>query len=111
MSEVSTLNLTSPAQIFGVDGFAETSVQKHPLGTNGWDQNGRRFRYSKIGAANTVAGHLLQNSARATDFTDMTPSAATAIGDTSINVTLGSTATTAKKKKPTKNSEATTATS
>jgi hypothetical protein len=95
MSEVSTLNLSAPAQVFGVDAFAESSTQKHQLGTNGWDANGRRFRYALIGASNAAAGHLLQTSARSTDFTDMTPSAATAIGDTSINVTLGSTATTA----------------
>jgi len=95
MSEVSTLNLSTPAGVFGVNAFGESSVQKHQLGTNGWDANGRRFRYALIGGSNTVAGHLLQTSARSTDFTDMAVQAATAIGDTSINVTLGSTATTA----------------
>src|SRR2546425_1282693 len=93
-TEVTQVNLTGLPQLFGIDVFAETSVQKHAIGAIGHDAQGRRFRYSKVGASNLVAGHVLQSSARSTDFTDMAVQAAVAISTTTVPVTLGSTATT-----------------
>ncbi len=88
------VNLTGLPALYGVDVFSESSVQKHPLGSIGYDAGGRRFRYAKIGGVSTVAGHLLQNSARDTAFTDMTVQAVVAVSITTVPVTLGSTSTT-----------------
>lgn len=94
-TQVTQINLTGLPDLYGIDIFSEKSVQSHPLGAIGYDQAGRRFRYCHIGASNLVAGHLLQNSARDTNFTDMAVQAAVALSITTIPITLGGTSTTA----------------
>ncbi len=93
-TEITKHNLTGLPQLYAVDVYSESSVQKQPLGSIGYDSAGRRFRYSKVGAAALVAGNLLQTSARDTAFTDMAVQAITAISITTIPVTLGGTSTT-----------------
>lgn len=93
-TQVTQHNLTGLAALYGVDTYSETSMQKHPLGTIGYDAAGRRFRYSKVGGSNLVAGNLLQTSARDTAFTDMAVQAAVAQYSTTVPVTLGATLTT-----------------
>ncbi len=93
-TQVTQLNLTGLPNLYGIDIFAESSIQKHPLGTIGHDAGGRRFRYALIGASATAAGHLLQNAARDTAFTNMAVQAAVAKSITTVPVTLGGTSTT-----------------
>lgn len=81
--------------VYGVDAFDVATVQQHQLGTVGYDALYRRYRYVQAGAVALVKGNLLQSPARSTDYTDMAVQAAAAIDALSIEVTLGSTATTA----------------
>lgn len=67
-----------------------SSTQLHVLGTYMETNDGRGYRYAKIGAVATVAGKVYQGPAL--DATNMQPSgglsvAAAAIGDTSITTT------------------------
>ena len=81
--------------VYGVDAMDVSTVQQHQLGTVGYDALFRRYRYVQAGAVALVKGNLLQSPARSTDFTDMAVQAAAALDARSIEVTLGSTATTA----------------
>jgi len=81
--------------LFDADPYSSTSIQQHPLGTWGVDKIGRLYRYAYSGAVALVTGNLIQSPARSTDFTDLAVAAAVAVGATSIQVTLGATATTA----------------
>lgn len=87
--------LSGPTQLFGINTQDSSTVQRHTLGAFGYDKIGRKYVYVLNGAVALVKGHLLQSPARSTDFTDMAVQAIAAIGDTAINITLGSTATTA----------------
>jgi len=66
----------------------------HALGTKGYDHWDRRYRWAKAGAVTLVAGNCLQAPAEMTNHQSVTP-ANTAIGATSISLTLGATAATA----------------
>lgn len=88
-------NLRGLPELFGIDTFDTSTIQAHQLGTVGYDQLFRRYRYAQAGAVALVKGHLLQSPARSTDFTDMAVQAIAAIDAKSIEITLGSTATTA----------------
>ena len=81
--------------IYGLDALDVSTVQQHQLGTVGYDALFRRYRYVQAGAVALVKGNLLQSPARSTDYTDMAVQAAAAVDAKSIEVTLGSTATTA----------------
>jgi hypothetical protein len=61
----------------------------------GVDKFGNRYRYVKNGLAALVSGNLLQEPVESTDWDNMAVPAAVAIGQTTVGVTLGSTATTA----------------
>src|SRR3990167_7299479 len=82
-------------QVYGIDSFDTSTIQSHQLGTVGYDALFRRYRYVQAGAVALVKGNLLQSPARSTDYTDMAVQAAAAIDAKSVEVTLGSTATTA----------------
>ena len=88
-------NLRGLPAVYGVDAFDVATVQQHQLGTVGYDALYRRYRYVQAGAVALVKGNLLQSPARSTDFTDMAVQAIAAIDALAIEVTLGSTATTA----------------
>lgn len=79
------------APVFSSNAYASPAMVPHPLGTEGVDRYGRRFRFVRAGASSLVAGNCLQAAAEITTHQAMTPSAA-AIGDTSITVTPGATA-------------------
>lgn len=83
--------LTGGSQAFAIQTLNATSDQKHALGARGYTSDGRRFRYVQAGAADLVAGNVIQAPAQITNHQDMTPAAA-AIGATSITVTPGATA-------------------
>lgn len=75
--------------------YDESSVAQHKLGELYVDEWGRKFRYVQAGGSALVTGNLLQEPAENTDFRSMVCAATAAIGATSVQVTLGSTATTA----------------
>src|SRR3990167_3421003 len=82
-------------QVYGIDAFDTNTIQSHQLGTVGYDALFRRYRYAQAGAVALVKGNLLQSPARSTDYTDMAVQAAAAVDARTMEVTLGSTATTA----------------
>jgi len=75
--------------------YNESSVRQHQLGSLAVDKYGDRYRYVQAGAVALATGHLLQEAAEDTQFRSMAVAEAAAIGATSVEVTLGSTATTA----------------
>lgn len=82
--------LTGPIQITGQDVLSGSTVQQLPLGVYAETNDGRGFRYAKIGAVDTVAGKVYQGPAQ--DTTNQNPSgglsvAASALGATTITLT------------------------
>ena len=86
--------LTSDLLITAADLLSDSSTQAHNLGERAVSNDGRAFRYVKMGAVAAVPGKLYQAPAEITNHQNLTPTAA-AIGDTSLTVTLGATAATA----------------
>lgn len=84
------MKLMSTVEIFAADLFSSDATQRHPAGTIGWTRDGRQFRYAKAGASDLVVGNILQASVPVANHLAMTP-AATAIGATSVTLTLGAT--------------------
>lgn len=64
--------LTSIPNVTGVNLYGNDTVAQQPLGSYAETQDGRGFRYAKIGAVNSVPGKLYQNSVA--DATNQTPS-------------------------------------
>lgn len=87
--------LSGLPSLYGVDPFDTATIAAHQLGSVAFDNLGRRYRYVQAGAVALVKGNLLQSPARDTQFTDMAVQAAAAVDARSIEVTLGTTATTA----------------
>jgi len=77
-------------QAAGLDLYESSATQVHRLGERIEATDGRIFRYARAGAANLVAGNVLQAPAQVTTHKAMTPAAA-AIGATQVTVTLGAT--------------------
>lgn len=75
--------------------YSDSEFPLHKLGQLDTDQWGRKFRYVQAGGTALVTGHLVQEPAEVTNFYSMVVQAASAIGSTSISVTLGGTAVTA----------------
>lgn len=71
--------------------FEYTSTPKFPLGTIAVDKVGRIYRYCQAGAADLVAGNLVQRAAPIANHLANTPPAV-AVGDTSFLYTPGATA-------------------
>lgn len=77
------------------DQFNSSADQRgHPLGGRMVFGDGRQFRYVENAAVLLVAGDVIQSSAAVADHVLQTPSAAAAVGDGELAVTLGSTAAT-----------------
>jgi len=74
---------------------ADEANPSHALGELAITPDGRRFRYVRAGASALGIGELIQSPAEVTNHQNLTPTAATIVGDTSIGVTLGATAATA----------------
>jgi hypothetical protein len=82
--------LTGPIAVTGQDILLDSSVQNATLGVYAETNDGRGFRYCKIGAVSTVPGKLYCSAAQ--DTTNLNPSgglavAAAAIGTTAVTLT------------------------
>ena len=86
--------LTGYASAFGTPLFVSKSTPDCQPGQRAMTADGRRFVYALCGATATVAGKLYQTAAELTNH-DNLATAAAAVGDTVITVTLGNTAVTA----------------
>lgn len=62
--------------------FVSSATQQHPLGTRGYTEDGRAFRYAKAGASDLVAGQLVQAPAVIAGHLALT--VATSVGSTGI---------------------------
>jgi hypothetical protein len=88
--------MSFPNTIYGKPGWekAQTSGQKHKVGTRMSFDDGRVFRYVEVGAADIAAGAVVQAPAGVANH-DMDLAITTAAsGVTSVTVTLGGTAST-----------------
>lgn len=78
-----------------IDTYGYSSDQKHPLGTIAVSRDGRTFRYTQVGAADLVAGNVIQRAAPIANHLALT-AVAEAIGAGTaadpITVTPGATA-------------------
>lgn len=99
MSSLSSDILVTPqdlySQISNVSTTAPYDTGTPQLGVRAVTGDGREFRRVQAGGTALVPGKLQQASAQIANHQNLTPTAATAIGDTSITVTLGGTAATA----------------
>ena len=82
-------SLAGMPSIAGADLFSNSSVQLNNLGVYAESADGRGFRYSKVGAVDTVPGKVYQGAAQ--DTTNQNPSgglgvAAAAVGDTTVTI-------------------------
>jgi len=82
-------------QITAQDLYTYSTVQQHGVGEKAFSPDGRTFRYVKAGAAALIPGNWLQSPAIVPNHVNLTPTAAVAVGATTISVTLGATAATA----------------
>lgn len=78
----------------GQDDFVSTATAKHRIGTRAESDDGRVYRYAKAGAADLVAGNVIQGPAIVTTHLANTPPAV-AIGATTFTYTPGATLGTA----------------
>ena len=83
--------MVSEPQVFYGDTWTNDATQRHPLGTRAYTKDGRRFRYGSVGAADLVAGNLIQSAAPIANHLANTPPTV-AIGATSFSYTPGATA-------------------
>jgi hypothetical protein len=88
-------SITGAITISQGDVFSDSSVQEHVLGTVGYADNGRAFRYVKAGGTALVPGKLQQGPAVVANHQNIAASAAAAAGATTVTFTLGATAATA----------------
>jgi len=79
--------------IYGIDPYSEETDPSHQLGSIGISNDGRKFRYAKVGASDLVAGELLQSRVEDTGDQSLLVAAA-AVGDTSVT-TVGTVTVTA----------------
>jgi hypothetical protein len=82
-------------QVVGQDVFATSTTQNHVLGDKAFSPDGRAFRYVKAGAVALIPGQVIQSPAVVTNHVGLTPTAVSAVGDTSVTVTLAAAAATA----------------
>lgn len=81
----------SELQAVGQEGFLSSATQLHSLGTRAVTKDGRVFRYAQAGAADLVAGTVVQSAAPIANHLANTPPAV-AVGATSFSYTPGATA-------------------
>jgi hypothetical protein len=87
--------LGGSTQISAQDLFTPSTVQQHALGEKTFSNDGRGFRYAKAGAVALIPGDVQQSPAIVANHVNLTPTAVSAVGDTTVTVTLGATAATA----------------
>lgn len=71
-------------QITAQDLYTYSTIQQHTLGEKAYSPDGRTFRYVKAGASALVPGNWLQSPAVTAAHVNLTPSAVSAVGDTTI---------------------------
>lgn len=91
MTKLSSEAQINAGSIFGYD----SAVQDHELGTRVRSTDGRSFVYVKAGGTALVPGKLQQSPVEDTAHQNLTITAASAIGDTTVNFTLGASLVTA----------------
>jgi len=79
-------------QALAQDVMSESTVQLHNLGEKCFSNDGRTFRYVKAGAVALVPGNVIQSPAVVANHVNLTPTAVSAVGATTVTVTLGATA-------------------
>ncbi len=80
------------SRINSIDLYAAVTTQQEMIGAIAWDENtGKAFRYALNGGSALVAGNLLQEAVRDTQFVNMAVGTAGAVGDAFIQVTNGTT--------------------
>lgn len=84
-------NIQSETVILGSDSFTSLASPAHRVGTRGVDKSGRVYRYVLAGAADLVAGNVVQGPATVANHLANTPPAV-AIGASSFTYTPGATA-------------------
>lgn len=77
--------------VIGQDAFTSSATQLYAIGTKARTADGREFRYCKAGAADLVAGNVIQGPAPIANHLALTPVAA-AQGATVVTVAFGATA-------------------
>lgn len=83
--------LGGTVQVVGQDVFVSSTTQNHALGDKAFTPDGRGFRYVKAGAVALVPGQVIQGPVCITTHANLTPTAVSAVGDTTVTVTLGAT--------------------
>jgi hypothetical protein len=86
------MNLSSHPIGLAANFWSNNSSQQHPLGTKGQTADGRVYRYCQAGAADLVAGNVIQGPATIPEHLAMAVAAPTAalggrLGDTYVSVT------------------------
>jgi hypothetical protein len=84
--------ITSDIQVSPSELYAFTSTKGADLGARGVTGDGREFRYVKAGAVELVPGKLQQAPAVVSNLQNVAVAAAAAVGDTSVTLTISSTA-------------------
>lgn len=87
--------LTSGTEINSQDTNTFSATQQHVLGEKAYSPDGRTWRYVKVGGTTLVPGNVIQSPAVTPNHVNLTPTAVSAVGDTTITLTLGNTAATA----------------
>lgn len=87
-------NLGPTSTVVSQQLMAGSTVQNGDLGDKVYTNDGRTFRYCLAGAAALVPGNVIQSPAVVANHVNLTPTAVSAIGDTTVTVTLGATAAT-----------------
>lgn len=87
--------LTGTIEINAQDINRVSATKLMPLGTQGATRDGRLFRYGLAGAVTLAPGKINQIPAVVANHQNLLVQTAAAVGDQTLNVTLGATATTA----------------
>jgi len=89
-------SLIGPGPQVVAQGLMTSSAdQLHVLGEKTVSNDGRTFRYVKVGGTTLRPGDWLQSPALVANHVNLTPTAVLAVGSTEVTVTLGATAATA----------------
>jgi hypothetical protein len=88
-------NIGSTPQVIAQGALVASTTQQHVLGEKAVSSDGRTFRYVKAGAVALVPGNVIQSPAIVANHVNLTPTAAVAVGATTVTLTLGATAVTA----------------
>lgn len=86
-------NLSNQDVQLGQQMFTSSATQQHPLGTRGYSQDGRAYRYAKAGGADLVAGSVVASPPVVALHGALTVTTTSPVnqGVTSIDVTVGTT--------------------